>query len=466
MRHTSRVTLSSLLGELSVRSPETRLALALALAAPTSALAATSSNVITLGPPPVLTVGLSGPLLAVASSGGAVAFSTKTPRICSVKNRMVTAIAAGTCQIQANQSGGHGWSSAPAVVESIAVGAAIPQAAVALTSSYYSIKAIPNLGGPSYAFGMNDEGYVTGASYLPDGTYRAFVTGPDATGIVDLGVPNSAAQGINSSLQLTGLIRFPDGSQSAFQTGPAATNLANLGSLLSSYGDHIGFLSAINNAGVAVGVVSNGDPAGYYQAVVSAASNPALNVILPGFYEQTWAIGVNNKGQIAFNGASGYVLGLNANRLEANGTVTTVPIPSGYNGGLAGINDSGEMIGELSLVGDTWALQGKWGFYTDSTGQLITTLGSLGGGFTGVQSVNNSGVISGSSQTFASATGHAFLTGPKGVGMYDLNNCVAAPSGELLVSAPIVNNSGQIIVTDINNNYYLLTPKGSKKCNP
>ena len=41
--------------------------------------------------------------------------------------------------------------------------------------------------------------------------------------------------------------------------------------------------------------------------------------------------------------------------------------------------------------------------------------------------------------------GHAFITGPDGMGMRDLNSLVDVPGGLVLVGATGINNAGQVI---------------------
>jgi len=48
--------------------------------------------------------------------------------------------------------------------------------------------------------------------------------------------------------------------------------------------------------------------------------------------------------------------------------------------------------------------------------------------------------------TTAAGDHHAFITGPNGVGMTDLNSLVSMPDGGTLASATAINNHGQIIV--------------------
>jgi len=475
MRQTSRTTWRAKSLNLSKKISLTLATLVLDIGLSGVSAAALNQNVITVGPLPLLTVGSSGPLLAISSSGGTVVYTSLTKNLCTVKGLMVTGQAVGSCQILATQGGGKGWLSAVPVSISIPVGDAVPPGNVGVSSNYFSITQIGNLGGSSWVQGMNDQGNVVGGSYLPDGSFHAFLTGPNAVGIVDLGTlgaANSVAYAVNNSLEVIGDLRFSSGAYGAFQTLSNATSITNLGSLLSTQGDNVGDLFAINARGESVGVVSNGDPNGYYQLVRGLRSAGGLQVVLPGFYEQTIGNAINSRGQIGFSGASGYLLSVNANRLEANGVITVVPTPSGYTSGVIAMNDLGQMTVQLRMDGDTWAQQGLWSIFTDPSGQLITSLGSLGGVSTWAQAINNAGVVAGWSQYPGAPANpipqnaHAFVTGPAGKGMYDVNSCVKMQPGNFLWAVIAVNNNQQLLVTDILGNSYLLTPKAGKKCNP
>ncbi|MCX7101221.1 MAG: hypothetical protein NTX38_06935, partial [Methylobacter sp.] len=75
--------------------------------------------------PASLTVNLSGSLVATASSGLPVAFSTTTPKICSVTGLTNSTITVGpttgTCNVIANQAGNASFAPAPPVTKAISV---------------------------------------------------------------------------------------------------------------------------------------------------------------------------------------------------------------------------------------------------------------------------------------------------------------------------------------------------------
>ncbi len=81
------------------------------------------AQTISFSAAPVLSLHGTAIVSATASSGLAVIYSSITPTICSVDNAtgLVTAIAAGTCTIAANQSGDSTFAPAPQATQSIVV---------------------------------------------------------------------------------------------------------------------------------------------------------------------------------------------------------------------------------------------------------------------------------------------------------------------------------------------------------
>ncbi len=81
-----------------------------------------STQTITFAPLPDVTLGAGAfSLTATASSGLAVTFASSTPTICTVSGVSVSAGAAGTCSITANQPGNTSFAAAASVTQSFAV---------------------------------------------------------------------------------------------------------------------------------------------------------------------------------------------------------------------------------------------------------------------------------------------------------------------------------------------------------
>jgi len=77
-------------------------------------------------------------------------------------------------------------------------------------------------------------------------------------------------------------------------------------------------------------------------------------------------------------------------------------------------------------------------------------LGTLDGRDSVALGINDAGQVVGASDPAAGGffgPGHAFITGPDGAGMMDLNSLVGVPGGLVLVQATGINNVGQVIAT-------------------
>ncbi len=87
--------------------------------------AALIAQTITFSTIPTQTVGTPLTLTATASSGLAVTYTSTTTSVCTVSGTTATFLAAGTCSIDANQSGNSTYAAAPMVPQSFTVNAAL-----------------------------------------------------------------------------------------------------------------------------------------------------------------------------------------------------------------------------------------------------------------------------------------------------------------------------------------------------
>jgi len=311
----------------------------------------------------------------------------------------------------------------------------------------------PELNGGSHT--LSNTGRIPGNIYLTD-HYAAYVSGPDGVGATALAAPansNSMAKGLNEAGQAVGWVRI-----NAAPSRPFITNANASGFTIFGDAGTTGVANAINQSGQVVGYLSdiNGDNAYVY---ITDSNAQGVRAIVPpaGLQRMGNGVGINDLGQVtgsfcidtACSGQHAFVTAPNGQSAIDLGTLGgNLSFPTS-------INASGVVVG-MSLNG-TGDLRG---FVTGPYATGMREIGTLGGNRTKAYDINTAGQIVGASNLAANALQeHAFVTGPNGSNMVDLNTEVKPPNGGYFHTAQAINDKGQVIAIADNGQAYLLTPK-------
>jgi probable HAF family extracellular repeat protein len=335
-----------------------------------------------------------------------------------------------------------------AAIVSMALGFLLPAYAGTIGTRAYlvdlnnnEISALGTLGGANTSpSAINEAGQVAGGSQTqPYFENHAFVTGPDGTGITDLGT--GGAYGINDAGQVVGVSEtFNQAhnaviSSHAFVTGPNGVGLTDLG----TFGGRASIATGINNSSQVVGDLFT--DAEEQHAFITGPNGVGMTDLGTLGGRLSYVTGVNDAGQVV--GVSQAAGGeFHAFIADGNGGgMTDLGTFGGSSSSVGGINSAGQVVGSFTtLSGETHA------FITGPDGVGMTDLGAFGGISVSVFGVNDAGQVVGTFVT-SSHEEHAFVTGPDGVGMTDLNLLLPHPQPVFLWTQAVdINNHGQVIV--------------------
>ncbi len=175
----------------------------------------------------------------------------------------------------------------------------------------------------------------------------------------------------------------------------------------------------------------------------ASAGSPAYTVEDLGVFADggntSLATGINASGDVT--GYANHASGAYTAFRWSNGTLTDLgDLGCGSHGN--GINDSGTIVGYSNV---TCGESDKAGFQTNGAGNTISDIGSLFAHPTIANAINASGQIVGSSIT-ANGVGRAFISGPGGVGLQQVDKLVTSePPGAQTLEGHGVNTAGDVV---------------------
>jgi probable HAF family extracellular repeat protein len=303
-------------------------------------------------------------------------------------------------------------------------------------------------GGETRANAINDAGQVVGSSRTLQGETHAFMTGPNGIGMTRVGASTESAYNyldtavsINNSGQIVGNYAStsdPEGFRTFLHSFITGSNGAG--------STHLGFqATGINDSGAVVGWNNTDVPfsTGRNAVVTGPGGEGAkeVNGLLGADDDYDQFNAINNRGQIAGNSLD-YAFVSDGTK---EGTTNLAPLAGNSTSSALAINGAGEIAG--------WAYFGNPAsayhpFIINADHTKFTDLGTLGGSNGQALGIDDAGQVVGSADT-ADGQRHAFVTGPHGTGMTDLNSLVHLPFGNILTDATGINNRGQIIVVGI-----------------
>ena len=274
-----------------------------------------TAQTITFANPGTQTVGVPLTLSAKASSDAAVTLTSATPGVCTVSGTTAAFVAAGTCTIDAGQSGNSTYAAASQVAQSFTVNPAIGPN----TTVYIAGYAISTASSPSNVVNLAEVWKLTSGS-------------PTAT-VAALPMPSGMTSTQASAIAVSGSDVYVAG-YTANSTGRSAVYwLDNNAATILPSSMTISQANAIAVSGANVYVAGYEENTAGNGHAVLWVNGMAATLSLPSGMAYSYA------SAIAVSGSNVYVAGIawNTNQDESaalwvNGSATVLPMPSGLTG--------------------------------------------------------------------------------------------------------------------------------------
>lgn len=277
------------------------------------------------------------------------------------------------------------------------------------------------------ALSLNDSAQVIGRlKSSNDLHYQYALTGTDGAGILGIFPTSSSGSGFNlTEINISGQIA---GFNSYFITGPNGAG----------YYPVRGNITGINDHGWVTGYDTTG-------AFITGPNGRDFDYLFS-LGQKTRPAAINNSGQIAGEydyvnpqlpgpRSAPFITGPNGENMRE------LTLPPGFSGvDIIGINDSGQIL--MNVVSF------ESGYYPPAS---IILTGPDGTGITHI--LNPDGIsiygtgINDISQIVGVSGGRAYITGPNGTNLTDLNTLISLPDGQHISRVYDINNHGQILVS-------------------